>query len=359
VELRSNHCGSALFAIAPISAGSVIYDANKSPATLLHFSSKDVETWSPEKIRHFATYSWQVGPDLWSGPLSEEYRQVDYVNFMNHSCDPVAWFDGYERLTARKDIQPGQEITFDYGTSDVFISSLIHGCLCETELCRKRVSPWDYRLPSLQARYGNHFMPYINNLISRLPKLELGTGKFSTLHKNIELKPSPLGGLGLFATDFIPKGSITWWEEQPIPRYFTLEELERLPDDPEKELYLHFGYQVDDNLFSTIHNPQELQEDAGHFMNHSCDPTTWFLGDYLMEARRDIRAGEEITFDYGTTESHFESFPKCLCGSPSCRGKVSPNDYVQLQNVYKNRIAPYLLSRQRNNGINVLVSLCD
>lgn len=40
------------------------------------------------------------------------------------------------------------------------------------------------------------------------------------------------------------------------------------------------------------------------FENHSCDPTTWFVDDITMNARRDILPGEEITYDYSTTESY-------------------------------------------------------
>ncbi len=36
------------------------------------------------------------------------------LRFLNHSNDPNAFFDGFD-LFAKKPIQPGDEIPFDYG----------------------------------------------------------------------------------------------------------------------------------------------------------------------------------------------------------------------------------------------------
>ena len=40
-------------------------------------------------------------------------------------------------------------------------------------------------------------------------------------------------------------------------------------------------------------------------MNHSCDPTCWFTDEdpEVMVACRDIQEGEEITYDYATSET--------------------------------------------------------
>jgi SET domain-containing protein len=59
------------------------------------------------------------------------------------------------------------------------------------------------------------------------------------------------------------------------------------------------------------------------FINHSCAPNT-FLRRTRERAEfyalRDIRAGEELTVDYG--ESHHEGRLRCRCGSPCCRGWI-------------------------------------
>jgi len=56
------------------------------------------------------------------------------------------------------------------------------------------------------------------------------------------------------------------------------------------------------------------------FLNHSCSPNAGIKGETTLFAIRDIKKGEEITFDYSTTID--ESFV-CKCGSKNCRGAVS------------------------------------
>ena len=74
------------------------------------------------------------------------------------------------------------------------------------------------------------------------------------------------------------------------------------------------------------------------WINHSCDPNCEALieedegGDsrkdrVLIEAIRDIRPGEELSYNYGITlaERHTPRLKKiwaCLCGSPKCTGTM-------------------------------------
>jgi hypothetical protein len=65
-------------------------------------------------------------------------------------------------------------------------------------------------------------------------------------------------------------------------------------------------------------------------MNHSCAPNTAFVTDNLMTAMRDVEVGEEITYDYATSESETSGHMPftCGCGTPSCRGQVTGTDYL-------------------------------
>jgi hypothetical protein len=59
------------------------------------------------------------------------------------------------------------------------------------------------------------------------------------------------------------------------------------------------------------------------YINHSCEPNT-----YLRRAHRRVefyslrrlRAGEELTCDYG--ETHHDGKLPCRCGAPNCRGYI-------------------------------------
>jgi uncharacterized protein len=57
------------------------------------------------------------------------------------------------------------------------------------------------------------------------------------------------------------------------------------------------------------------------YINHSCEPNVFIRTAYgraEFYALRNVKAGEELTFDYG--ESHHEDKPTCHCGSKKCRG---------------------------------------
>jgi len=363
IRMKKNHLGKGLYAIAPIRKGEVLYNATNS-TTLVRVDSKTMMTWSPEQFDFYEKFSWQVGHDMWSGPMSKEDVKNDYVNYMNHSCDPAAWFQGEEALIARRDIRTDEDITFDYATSETAISTfLVKGCLCGAATCRKRVSPWDYRLPSLQAAYGEHFMPYVREQIRFEPKLEFGVGKYASLHTHVELRTSVCGGFrncGLFATERIPKGTIVWCGENDNDEVAIVQEIGNFSKD-KREWFLNFSYQIDKDTLASVRSLEELENDASHFMNHSCDPTVWFIGDKLLEARRDILSGEEITYDYATCDSLVERITDCKCGSVDCRGKVELDDYCRpdLQERYKHHFTLYLLAEIYNTQTKVAADMVE
>jgi len=57
------------------------------------------------------------------------------------------------------------------------------------------------------------------------------------------------------------------------------------------------------------------------FLNHSCEPNAEFVERDLV-ALREIKASEQITFDYNTTEYDLASPFECQCGSDRCCGVV-------------------------------------
>ena len=64
------------------------------------------------------------------------------------------------------------------------------------------------------------------------------------------------------------------------------------------------------------------------YMNHSCDgncEAVNYDGEIWIVARRDIRKGEELTYDYGYDMEHFLDHP-CECGAPNCIGYIVRED---------------------------------
>ncbi|XP_037497097.1 histone-lysine N-methyltransferase ASHH2 isoform X2 [Jatropha curcas] len=67
----------------------------------------------------------------------------------------------------------------------------------------------------------------------------------------------------------------------------------------------------------------------GRFINHSCDPNCrtekWVVNGEIcigLFALRDIKKGEEVTFDYNYVRVVGAAAKQCYCGSPQCRGYI-------------------------------------
>jgi SET domain-containing protein len=102
------------------------------------------------------------------GHTVEQGNSVD--DFTNHSCDPNAWMVNEITIAARRDIKSGEEVTADlamwWDPDDD--STPPWECHCGTPQCRKIFTSRDWRRPELHERYGDHFLPYINERIKQL-----------------------------------------------------------------------------------------------------------------------------------------------------------------------------------------------
>jgi uncharacterized protein len=61
------------------------------------------------------------------------------------------------------------------------------------------------------------------------------------------------------------------------------------------------------------------------FINHSCDPNCEadeIKGRVIITAIRDIRAGEELTYDYNLYDGELDDRSLCHCGTENCRGSM-------------------------------------
>ena len=109
-----------------------------------------------------------------------------------------------------------------------------------------------------------------------------------------------------------------------------------------------FSVQVDEQWHVDLaHGASEAEVILHHpwrFMNHSCDPSARIVG-REVRALRAILPGDEITFDYDTTEMEMAEPFDCQCGSVGCRGWVG--GFVHLDATSRERLrrllAPYLM----------------
>lgn len=105
-----------------------------------------------------------------------------------------------------------------------------------------------------------------------------------------EVKPSKIHGYGVFAKNDIPKGTIVWETKTGFDRMFSKEHYRTL-NEVQKEFVKR--------TFSTCKDYFHSYCDYAILTNHSNNPNIVLLSDSNAIAAKNIKAGEELTQDYG------------------------------------------------------------
>jgi uncharacterized protein len=139
--------------------------------------------------------------------------------------------------------------------------------------------------------------------------------------RRISVRRSPIHGRGVFALRKIRKGEriIEYRGERVTHR----EADRRYPEDDAPHTMLF----IVDN--KTVIDATRTGNSA-RWINHSCRPNCESIDDdkrIYIEARRDIRKGEELSYDYNLVldERHTPALKRgnpCLCGAKRCRGTL-------------------------------------
>lgn len=140
------------------------------------------------------------------------------------------------------------------------------------------------------------------------------------LHPSIiAVENQVIHGRGLTATALIREGEVVSRLDPGLPT-IAIAEILTWSQEKQTEL-LRYGYQCDDKTIV-------MEKEPERYMNHSCDPNTWWLDNDTMIARRDILPNEEITYDYASTEITIPYVMICGCGSLLCRHRITNLDYL-------------------------------
>lgn len=143
----------------------------------------------------------------------------------------------------------------------------------------------------------------------------------------IEVRRSGVHGQGVFALTDIARGEriieylgevISWDEAQ-----------RRHPHDPQDPNHTFYFHIDDEHVIDALHHGNDAR-----WINHSCEPNCRADeedGRIFITARRRIKAGEELNYDYGLvideplTPELKADYP-CWCGSKKCRGTLLSSD---------------------------------
>ena len=137
------------------------------------------------------------------------------------------------------------------------------------------------------------------------------------------LRRSKIQGRGVFARRDIPKG--TRLIEYTGERISNAEADRRYEDE---KMGRHHTFLFILNSRTVI--DAAVGGNISKYINHSCDPNcvAWIEGQHIwIDAEKDIRAGEELAYDYeydflpDYTIEDLELY-KCECGSRKCRGTI-------------------------------------
>ncbi len=149
--------------------------------------------------------------------------------------------------------------------------------------------------------------------------------------KKIEARLSPIHGNGVFATELIEKGERVVRYKGKLRTHAEVDE-EYGDDDEDGHTFLftlNDDYVVDANVDGNV----------ARWINHSCDPNCEseieenakgkrHKDKVFIHAIRDIKPGEELTYNYGIVlvdEPHNAKNKKlwaCKCGSKKCTGTM-------------------------------------
>lgn len=132
------------------------------------------------------------------------------------------------------------------------------------------------------------------------------------IHPATTVRSAGSMGVGVFATEDLPKGTLLWVLDR-FDRVLDPSEVATWPPALRAEAQ-HYGYI---NPYGSL----VVCWDHGRLVNHSCDPTSIGIGNAFEIARRDVRRGDELTCDYGIL--NLSEALQCACGLPACRGQIS------------------------------------
>ncbi|PIN74769.1 SET domain-containing protein-lysine N-methyltransferase [Candidatus Woesearchaeota archaeon CG10_big_fil_rev_8_21_14_0_10_37_12] len=169
-----------------------------------------------------------------------------------------------------------------------------------------------------------------------------------TISEWAAVKKSKIDNKGMFATKDIPKGTL-------IIEYagtrLTKAQSEKRADEIIDEAKNKFG-KADSVYIFELNKRYDVDGsplwNTARYINHSCDPnceSDIIKGKIWVKSIRDIKKGEELSYDYGYDIDEYEDHP-CKCGASKCVGYiVSQDDWEKL----KRRLARKRLKRMQKN----------
>ena len=143
--------GSGSFAVSKISKGEIVASFGGNVINQIELINYSADRVSRSLQLNSDTY-------LLSGNIPEAGDMI------NHSCDPNCGVAGTSSVQVLRDIEIGEELSFDYAMSDSSQYDEFN-CACGKDKCREKITGMDWQKKDLQAKYSRYFSAYIESLI--------------------------------------------------------------------------------------------------------------------------------------------------------------------------------------------------
>ena len=156
-----------------------------------------------------------------------------------------------------------------------------------------------------------------------MPKKPSKTAFAPSVGRRVQTRRSGVHGKGVFALQDIPEGEVIIEYAGEIISW--TEALRRHPHDPSDPNHTFYFHIDEDHVIDG-----KVNGNSAKWINHSCDPNCEADEEgtrVFIKALRNIKAGEELNYDYGLiideryTPKLKAEYP-CWCGAKSCRGTL-------------------------------------
>ena len=170
--------------------------------------------------------------------------------------------------------------------------------------------------------------------------------------KNFIIKKTSKKGKGLFATRNFKAGEHLLHIDLTKLKSYTTAEVKK---HPERE-HWHWDY-IGRGKYVLTYLPYS-------YINHSCNPNTYVKFKIIaisdVYALRDIKKGEELTYDYGVTAMdgfNIKWVMNCRCGIKNCRKKIPADFFKQSLEIQKKyyRYLPPSIKRKYKKKLKKLI----
>jgi SET domain-containing protein len=141
VKKTARH-GKGVFARVKIKKGEVIAAFD---GAIYDFDHDDWNDYLYNHVIQFEKWRWRDSKGI--------------ARLINHSCDPNCGIRDLFKVTAMRDIAPGEEILWDYGMTENYTWRM--KCTCGSPICRKTIGAYRTMPLAIRKKYKGYISAWL------------------------------------------------------------------------------------------------------------------------------------------------------------------------------------------------------